>query len=149
MALVPWRPFAELSRMRDDMDRLFEEVFGRSKSGKDLLDSRGWAPLVDMLNQPEEIVVRAQVPGMEKENINVAVSNGTLTISGERKAEEEVKEEDYYYSEHLFGKFNRTIELPTAVNSEKIRANLKNGILEVHLPKAEEVKPKAVPINIE
>ncbi len=154
MALVPWRPFTELDRLRDDMARLFNEFFGHSESPtrkdqESVLDTRGWTLPVDMVDRPEEIFVRAMVPGVKKKDISVFVSDGTLTISGEQKADTEVKEEDHYYSEHHYGKFHRGINLPTAVDGDKIKANLKDGMLEIHLPKVETVKPKQIEIAAE
>lgn len=151
MALVPWRPFTELDRLRGEMDRLFSDFFGRgpalTRMGKGgLFDTRGWSPRVDMIDRPDEIVVKTMVPGIERKDINVSVSNGTLTVSGERKTDSEVKEEDYYCCEQFYGKFYRAVDLPAPVDSEKIKATLKNGILEIHLPKAEAVKPKSIEV---
>jgi HSP20 family protein len=151
MALVPWRPFTELDRLRGEMDRLFSDFFGRGSAltriGKGgLFDTQGWTPPVDMIDRPDEIVVKTMVPGMEKKDINVSVSNGTLTVSGERKTDSEVKEEDYYCCEQSYGKFYRAVDLPSSVESEKVKATLKNGILEIHLPKAEAVKPKSIEV---
>lgn len=154
MALVPWRPFRELDRLRGEMDRLFDEFFGRRslparREEEPALDIRGWTAPVDMIDRPDEILVKAMTPGIEKKDVHISVSDGKLTISGERKADSEVKEEDYYCSEHLYGKFYRTLSLPTAVKTDGIKANLKNGILEIHLPKAEQVKSKSVEITVE
>lgn len=123
MALAPWAPFTELDRLRDDMDRLFNKFFGNSefparKDQEPVLDTRGWTLPVDMVDRPEEIFVRAMVPGVKKKDISVFVSDGTLTISGEQKGDTEVKEEDRYYSEHHYGKFHRSINLPTAVDGD-------------------------------
>jgi HSP20 family protein len=148
--LTRWHPLTELDRLRGEMDRLFRDLFDRSSlpsSEKGAsLQTRGWVPPVDVIDRPEEVILRAMVPGMEKKDIQVTVSNGTLTLSGERKAESEIKDEDYYSCEQTYGKFYRTIDLPTAVKTDKVNANLKNGILEIRLPKSEAVKPKAIEI---
>jgi HSP20 family protein len=151
MALVPWQPFTELDRLRGEMDRLFGDFFGRgpalTRMGKrGLFDTQGWTPPVDMIDRPDEIVVKTMVPGIERKDINVSVSNGTLTISGERKTDSEVKEKDYYCCEQFYGKFYRAVDLPSSVDSEKVKATMKNGILEIHLPKAEAVKPKSIEV---
>jgi len=93
-------------------------------------------------------VVKAEIPSVEKENVRISLSDNMLTIKGETKKEEEVKEEDYYYSERSYGSFARTLSLPSKVKSDKIKASFKNGILEIHLPKAEEAKPKEIKIEV-
>jgi HSP20 family protein len=110
---------------------------------------RGWPPAVDMFERDNEVVVRAEIPDMSKEDIDISVLGNTLTIQGERKAEEEVKEDDYYCREHSYGKFQRDITLPQGVDAENIKASYKNGILEVVLPKTEEAKPKKIEVAVE
>jgi len=100
-----------------------------------------------MYEQDEALVVKAALPGMEKDDIQVSVRGNTLSITGERKVESEVKEENYYCCEQRYGKFSRSISLPAGVDTEKISASYKNGILEVTLPKTEEVKPKQIEIK--
>jgi HSP20 family protein len=108
----------------------------------------GISPAVDMYDKKDEIVVKAEVPGVEKENINISLTEDKLTIKGEIKKEEEVKEEDYYYSERSYGSFVRTLTLPAKVQEDKVKASFSNGILEIHLPKAEESKPKEIKIGV-
>jgi HSP20 family protein len=102
-----------------------------------------------MFDRENEVVVRAEVPGMSKEDIDISVLGNTLTISGERKSEEEVKEDDYYYCESSYGRFQRDISLPQGVKAEDIKASYKDGVLEVILPKKEEAKPKKIEVAIE
>ena len=154
MALIRWRdrgwPFRELDELREEMDRLFERTFGRTvparREGRIV---RGWMPTIDMFEREDEVVVRAEIPGMSKEEIDISALGNTLTISGERKAEEEVKEDNYYCCERSYGRFQREITLPQGVNAEKIKTSYKNGILEVILPKKEETKPKKIEVAIE
>jgi HSP20 family protein len=150
MAIERWRPFRLLYRrwpeeeMEDIFDR-FERMFGvpapRHRGG-------GWAPLVEMFDRKDEVLMRADLPGVKKEDIRVSVTGDVLSIEGERKAEEEVKEEDYYCCERTYGKFYREILLPAGVKKEKIESEYKDGILEIHIPKAEEVKPKEIEVKV-
>ena len=150
MALMKWPQPKELERL---FQEFFEESFPprmwkRFPSLKKLRELEGMSPSVDMYDKKDEIVVKAEVPGIEKENINISISDNTLTIKGETKKEEEVKEEDYYYSERSYGSFARTLSLPAKVQADKIKASFKNGILEIRLPKAEEAKPKEIKIDV-
>lgn len=143
--LRPWRPFREL----EDVERFFENVWGgtflpitwRQLAGD------GWTPAIELLEKDDKFIAKADLPGMKKEDIDVSVVDNTLTIKGERKAEHEVKEEEYYCSERCYGSFFRSITLPVAVDSEHIEATYENGVLEVTLPKAAEIKPKKVEIS--
>jgi HSP20 family protein len=154
MALIRWRdrgwPFRELDELREEMDRLFERTFGRTVPfRREVPMVRGWMPTIDMFEREDEVVVRAEIPGMSKEDINISALGNTLTISGERKAEEEIKEDNYYCCERSYGRFQRDVTLPQEVDAEKIKASYKSGILEVVLPKKEEAKPKKIEVAIE
>ncbi|MBM3243040.1 Hsp20/alpha crystallin family protein [Candidatus Poribacteria bacterium] len=154
MALIRWRdrgwPFRELDELREEMDRLFDRTFGRAVPARhEGRIVRGWMPTIDMFEREDEVVVRAEIPGMSKEEIDISTLGNTLTISGERKAEAEVKEDNYYCCERSYGRFQREITLPQGVDAEKIKASYKNGILEVTLPKKEETKPKKIEVAIE
>lgn len=149
MAIKKWTP-KEMERW---FERFFEEpmfprMWRRLPMMRMFKELEGISPVVDMYDKKDEIVVKAEIPGVEKENINISVSENTLTIKGEMKKEEEVKEEDYYYSEREYGSFARMLSLPAKVQSDKIKASFKNGILEIHLPKAEEAKPKEVKVEV-
>jgi HSP20 family protein len=154
-AVTPWRPFMDLTRWDRDMDRTMEDFFGRRASpwwpGRwfrgDDFDVR--APAVDLFEEKDDIVVKAELPGMDKDNIEVKLSDSTLTIKGEKKKEEEVKEENYYRSERTHGSFVRNVELPKAVHADKVKATFKNGILEVRIPKTEEAKAKEIKVKVE
>jgi len=144
--LVPWRPFREM----EEMERRFEDIFGRSllPAWRRLpLEERGWAPAIEVFEKGDKFVIKAEVPGMKEEDIDVSVVGDTLTIKGEKKAESEVKEEDYYCCERSYGSFFRSVALPSTVDAKKIEASYDNGVLEITLPKAAEVKPKKVSIS--
>jgi HSP20 family protein len=135
------------------MEREMEDVFGRffrdwpwPRPGG---EGRGWAPAVDMIDRKDEVVLRADLPGLEQKDIEVNVEEGVLTIRGERKGEQEVKEDDYYCCERWAGAFSRSTALPPGVDAEKIRATFKNGVLEVHLPKSKEAKGKKIEVRVE
>lgn len=150
MALERWRPkfmmrspFRELSRLEREM----EDAFGRLPAGRLGDWERGWTPAVDMVDHDDEIVLRADLPGLDEKDIEVRVHDHVLTIQGERKEETEEKKEDYYYSERSYGAFARTLSLPAGVEADKVKATFKKGVLEVHLPKAKEAKAKKIEIK--
>jgi len=145
--LVTWSPFREI----EDMERRFENIFGRSLypiTWRRLpVEEREWAPAIEVFEKEDHFIVKAEVPGMKQDDIDVSVVGDMLTIKGERKAESEVKEQDYYCCERSYGSFHRSVSLPSNVNAEKIEASYKDGILEISLPKAPEVKPKKIAIS--
>ena len=141
--LMAWSPFRELARVERDM----EDMFGRLPQWPWGERERGWAPAVDMIDHKEEIVLRADLPGLEDKDIEVTVQDGALTIRGERKEEKEEKKEDYYYSERCYGAFTRTLMLPAGVESDKVKATFSKGVLEIHLPKAKEAKGRKIEVK--
>jgi len=150
MAIVRWDPFKDFLSVHDRINRLFEDVWGEEKEGlPSLLRRRGWAPALDMYETDKEVVVKAELPGLKTKDVDISVDEDRLTIKGERKFEEEVKEENFYRLERRYGSFERVIPLPTGVKKDAIKAAYKNGILEIHLPKAEEVKPKRIKVKVE
>lgn len=149
MALQKWTP-KDIEKMFEDM---FEESFMPSNwmripRLRRLKQLEEFNPSVDMYDKKDEIVVKAEVPGMKKEDITVSVTDDVLTIKGEMKKEEEVKKEDYYYSERSSGSFSRILDLPAKVKADKIKAKFENGLLEIHMPKADGSKPKEVKISL-
>lgn len=149
MVLERWTPKKDVEKFFEGM---FEEPFSlRNWKGfpslRKMREFMAFSPVVDMYDNEKEIVVKAEVPGMDKKDIKISVSDSTLTIKGEMKKEEETKEEDYYYAERSYGSFSRRLELPSKVQESKIKANFKNGILEIHLPKAPEAKAKEIKIE--
>jgi HSP20 family protein len=151
--LTIWRPFRELTpfrefeRMRRDMDRLWESFFERGVPRAD--DEGEWLPSLDVAETKDEIVVKAEVPGMDPKDIDISLSDGLLTIKGEKKQEREEKEEDYHLVERSYGTFTRSVRLPKEVKRDKISASYKNGVLRVTLPKSEEAKQKEIKIKVE
>jgi HSP20 family protein len=145
--LVPWRPFREM----EEMERRFEDIFGRpfipAMWRRIPVVEMGWAPAIEVFEKEDKFTVKAELPGMKEEDIDVLVVGDTLTIKGERKAETEVKEEDYYCCERSYGSFSRSIALPSSVDAKKIEASYEDGVLEVSLPKAPEVKAKKVAVK--
>ncbi len=154
-AVTPWRPFMDLTRWERDMDRMMDDFFGRRMRPwwperwfrRDEMEAP--APVIDLFEDKNEIVIKAELPGMEKDNIEVNLTDSTLTIKGEKKKQEEVKEENYYRSERAYGSFVRTLELPKDVHADKVKASFKNGILEVRLPKTEEAKTKEIKVKVD
>jgi HSP20 family protein len=154
-AVTPWRSFMGLARWERDMDRMMEDFFGRRVrpwwperwSRTNELDVSALA--VDVFEEKDDIVIKAEIPGMDKDNIEVNLTDHTLTIKGEKKKEEEVKEENYYRSERSYGSFFRTLELPKDVHADKVKATFKNGVLEVRMPKTEEAKAKEIKVKVD
>lgn len=154
--LEPYQPSRALS-VFDQMDKLFEDFFGRRfghwwpsvRWPETRLFETEVAPSADIFEEKDDIVVKAELPGMGKDEINVNVTDNTITISGEKKKEEKVKKKDYYRFERSFGSFSRTFSLPTDIQTEKVAAIFKDGILEIRMPKTEEAKKKEKKVKIE
>jgi HSP20 family protein len=142
--LMEWRPFREISRLRREMDRLWDDYFGSGRRGLQPLE---FAPAVDIKETDTEIVVTAEVPGMDAKDINISVTGEVLTIKGEKKSEREEKEENFHLIERSHGSFSRSLVLPAAVDLDKIEAKYDKGVLTVTCPKKEEVKPKSIEIK--
>ena len=144
--LSVWPGFGRLTNLRDEIDRLFDQPLAELARSSQLLS--GWTPAFDVYEDKDNFYVRAELPGMRKEDIDLSMHNGSLSISGERKSDAELKEAEVYRAERFFGHFQRTITLPTQVAVEKIKAQYKDGILSVSLPKAEEAKPKHIDVKV-
>lgn len=144
--LQNWFGFGRLNDLRDELDRLFEAPLSELSRTSQLLS--GWTPPLDVHEDKDNLYVRAELPGMKKEEIEVSLHDGSLTISGERKSEQNLTEAEVYRAERFFGRFQRTISLPTTVDSAKVSARYQDGILTVTLAKAEEAKPKHINVNI-
>lgn len=146
MTLTHWRPFGGLATMHDKINRLFDDSFRDIEKGNDAMST--WYPTVDVFEKKDEYVFKLEVPGLSKDDINVEFHNNTLTVQGEKKEDKEVKEENYHRIESFKGKFSRSFTLPKNINSKKIDAKMKDGVLELRVAKAEEAKAKSIPINI-
>lgn len=143
--LIRWEPARELMTLREAMDRLFDDAFTRPLSVRD-----GWSmssPAIDMYQTENEVVVKASIPGIRAEEVQINITGDVLTLRGEMKQEEERKEKAWHIREHRLGSFERSVALPTAVKTDKAEAVFDNGILTITLPKADEVKPKTINIK--
>lgn len=148
--MTRWSPFTQMSTLWDEMNDLFEQHFGGRSLMRPLSGMMRWAPSVDMYETDDEIVLRAEVPGMKKEDLQVTVTEEAISISGETQAEEEVKGENYMRRERRYGKFTRRLPLPTAVHLDEAKAKFTDGILEVRVPKeAEPEQEEGRKIDIE
>jgi len=151
--LQVWKPFRELApfgefeRVRRQMDRFWDSFLqgGLTRRGEE----EEWLPSLDVAETKNELVVKAEVPGMDAKDIDISLSNGMLTIKGEKKQEREEKEADYHLVERSYGSFTRFVQLPAEVQSDKISASYKNGILKITLPKSEEAKKKEIKIKVD
>ena len=145
MSITRWDPFRNLSTLQDQVNRLFETNFP-ARSDNSALTT--WAPAVDIYETENELVIKADLPEMDEKELDVRVENNMLTLRGERKFEEKVKEDNYLRIERTYGSFSRSFSLPNTVNTEAIKAEYKNGVLRVELPKRAESKPKQVKVNV-
>ena len=142
--LIRWEPAREMMTLREAMDRLFDDAFTRPLS----IAGNGWAvPAVDMYQTDNEVVVKAALPGMKADDVQLNVTGEVLTIKGEIKQKDELKEKAYHLREQRWGSFERSVILPTEVVADKAKADFENGILTIALPKAEEAKPKTITIK--
>jgi HSP20 family protein len=146
-SLTRWEPFRDLVSLRDAMDRLFEDSFVRP-SGRMLAPTEGAALAVDVYETDDDLVVKAALPGIDPDDVDISVTGDTLTIKGETKAEEEVKEENYVYRERRFGAYSRSLTLPVRVKADKAEAEYEDGVLTLRLPKVEEAKPKSIQVKV-
>ena len=144
--LATWPGFGRLTDLRDEIDRLFESPVAEMTRTSHLLS--GWTPVLDFYEDKDNLLVKVELPGMKREDIEVSLHEGSLSISGERKSEEKHKDADVYRAERFIGRFQRTVSLPTPVATEKVKAQYKDGVLTITLPKTEEAKPKQIDINV-
>jgi HSP20 family protein len=147
MELVRWEPFEGLNRLHNRINDLFDESVGRARTLPSAT-AGVWLPPVDILESKDAYLIRAELPGMKKEDFNLEVNDGTLTLSGERKADTLSDAVEYHRAERVSGKFSRSFYLPQTVKQEGIKASYRDGILEIHVPKAEEAKPRQISINV-
>ena len=146
MTIVRWEPLRELGSLQTEMNRLFNTVFD-APAGGDGGTLRRWMPAMDLVESGDHFVLRADLPGMSEEDIKIELEDGTLTVSGERKAEHETGEEGYYRVERASGSFSRSLTLPKGVNADGVTAGFDRGVLEVRIPKPEERKPRRIEIG--
>jgi len=138
-----WSAFDQLANLREEMNRFFERP--HSNGGSDAFNA--WAPALDLYEDNENIIVRAELPGMNKQDIDVSLHENIITISGERRNEKKYEASETSRQERVFGRFTRSLSLPKVVNASKVTASYKDGVLTVTLPKAEEAKPRQIEIQ--
>jgi HSP20 family protein len=140
-AVVRFDPFRDITTLRDEMNRLFSRTVGEGVSS-----GSAWTPAVDIFDQDEAIVLRAELPGLTPEDIDIEIDDNVLTLRGERRFQEQVDEGRYYRLERAYGQFQRSVTLPQGVKADEISAGFDNGVLTVRVPKADEVKPRKIAV---
>jgi len=148
MAIVRWEPLRELSTLQNEMNRLFSTAFDAPAPSNGGGAARRWLPAMDLVETDDHFVLRADLPGLGEEDVNIEVEDRVLTISGERKAEHETTKEGYHRVERAFGAFSRSLTLPEGVDPEGVAASFDRGVLEVRIPKPEEKKPRKITIDV-
>ena len=146
-ALMRWDPFRELEEMSDRLNRMFARPAART-NGKETMIVADWVPTVDISETDGEYEIKAEIPDVKKEDVKVTLEDGVLTIQGERKREKEEKGKKYHRVERSYGSFVRSFGLPDLIDEEKVKAEFKDGILNLHLPKSEKAKPKAIEVKV-
>jgi HSP20 family protein len=146
MTIVRWEPLREFSTLQNEMNRLFNTVFDAPSPGNSGT-LRRWMPAMDLVETADHFVLRADLPGLSEDDVKIEFEDGTLTVSGERKVENEAKGEGYYRAERAFGSFSRSLTLPQGIDPEAVTASFDRGVLEVSIPKPEERKPRRIEIG--
>lgn len=149
MTLTRWDPFRDLVSLQERMNKLFEDSLARSNAADQELTSGAWTPAVDIYETPEEIVMRADLPGVGPGDVDLRIENNTLTLRGERRFLKEATEEDYHRIERSYGTFSRSFQLPGSVDQGGIKAGQKDGVLEVHMPKRPDTRPQQIKVEID
>jgi len=149
MALIRWEPVAELGTIQNEMNRLFNNLFDQpNATGRNGAAGRRWIPAMDLVETGDHYVLRADLPGVSDEDVNVQLEANVLTISGERKAEHESQQEGYYRLERASGGFSRSLTLPEGIDPDGVQAHFDRGVLEIRIPKPEQKKPRQVQISL-
>ena len=147
MTLVRWDPFRELEDMSDHLNRMFARPALRT-NGKETMTVADWMPTVDISETDGEYLIKAELPEIKKEDVKITVEEGVLTLQGERRQEKEEKGKRYHRVERAYGSFARSFSLPESVDEGAVNAEYKDGVLNLHLPKTEKVKPKAIDVKV-
>ena len=148
MNLVRWNPLRELEEMSDQLNRFFSRQDTQRSNGKEIMTVADWTPSVDITETEEEFHIKAELPEVKKEDVQVTLDNGVLTLQGERKEEREEKGRKVHRIERSYGRFVRSFALPDLVDTAKVKAEFKDGILHLHLPKSEKARPKAIEVKV-
>ncbi|CAN2040672.1 HSP20 family protein [Candidatus Magnetomoraceae bacterium gMMP-15] len=149
MSIVRWEPFRGIVTLQDRINRVFDDVFTGSREVSDDIAKGIWKPVADIYEMEDNIVVKAELPGLNKEDVSVEIKDNVLSLKGERSVDNEVKDKNYYRKERSYGSFQRSFTLPHSVDPDSVKAKFKDGLLEVEIPKPEKEKPKEIKINIE
>jgi HSP20 family protein len=145
-SIIRWEPFRGISTLQEQMNHLFEDAFVRGQGNESGLTA--WAPAVDIYETEHELVVKADLPEVNEKDLDVRVENNVLTIRGERKFEKRVSEDNYLRVERSYGAFSRSFSLASTVNTDAIKAEYRNGVLTLQIPKREEAKPKQIKVSV-
>src|SRR4051794_1698712 len=150
MTLVRWDPLREFAQIQDRLNRVFNDAYGRGASADEgLMTTGSWVPPVDIYqNGDHELVLKAELPDMTREDIDITVDNGTLAIRGEKKLSNEVKEDQFHRMERRYGTFSRSFSLPPTVDPSRVSADYKQGVLTVRLPMREDAKPRSIKVDV-
>ncbi|MFZ3089789.1 MAG: Hsp20/alpha crystallin family protein [Nitrospirota bacterium] len=148
MSLIKWDPFRDLLSLQERMNKLFEESLSRSGKDQEDLTVGRWSPAIDVMENEQEIVIKGELPGIELKDVEVLIKDNLLTLRGERKFEKEEEKENYHRIERAYGAFQRVFTLPASVEQDKVKAKMRDGILEIRLPKAKKELPKKVEIEV-
>jgi HSP20 family protein len=154
MAIERWRPFGTLMErdpfrnIQTEMNRLFDNFLGRPAATATGTGSRVWMPVVDMYETNDDLVMNFELPGVREKDISLSITGDVLTVKGERQFDQQLSDDNYFHTERAYGKFERSIRLPMPVQAGQVRATYRDGMLEVSLPKAEEVRPKEIKIDV-
>ena len=146
MAIVKYNPFGELRSIQEQMNRLLDLAWQR-ETGEELKEGL-WQPPVDIYEDSESVVIKAELPDIDQKDIEVKIEDNTLTLRGERKQEKDLKKENYHRIERYYGTFQRSFALPHTINQEKVKASCERGVLTITLPKRQETKPKQINVEI-
>jgi HSP20 family protein len=148
MTIVRWEPLRELNSLQSEMNRLFNTVF-EQPSGASGNVLRRWMPAMDLVESGDHFVLRADLPGLSEDDVNIEFEDGTLTVSGERKSEHTEEEEGFHRVERSFGAFSRSLTLPQGIDADAVTASFDRGVLEIRIPKPEQRKPRRIEIGRE
>lgn len=150
--IASWTPMADLSTdlfsMQDEINRVFDRFFSRGGTENNDLKVNSWYPSVDVSEKDDAFVMKAELPGVSKEDVKITLKENILTIHGEKKREKEENDKNYFRTERVYGSFQRTFTLPSSVRAEKIEAHFNDGVLTIEIPKAEEAKPKEIEVRV-
>jgi HSP20 family protein len=148
MSIIRWEPFRDLVSTQDRFNQLFNDTFARAFGDQQEVSPRAWIPPVDIFETGDSLVLKAELPGINPDDVEIRVEDNTLYLKGERKFEKEVKEESLHRVERSYGTFTRSFALPNTINADTVKAEYENGVLTLTMPKREEAKPRTIKINV-